>query len=31
MVTTVFGMPCQVVPDPVSSTPMVVPIGRHHT
>jgi iron complex transport system ATP-binding protein len=31
MVTTVFGMPCRVVPDPVSGTPMVVPIGRHHT
>lgn len=31
MVTTVFGMPCRVVPDPVSSTPMVVPIGRHHS
>jgi iron complex transport system ATP-binding protein len=31
MVTEVFGMPCQVVPDPVSGTPMVVPIGRHHT
>jgi iron complex transport system ATP-binding protein len=31
MVTTVFGMPCRVVPDPVAGTPMVVPIGRHHT
>ncbi|OLF06729.1 iron dicitrate ABC transporter ATP-binding protein [Actinophytocola xinjiangensis] len=31
MVSTVFGMPSQVVPDPVSGTPMVVPIGRHHT
>jgi iron complex transport system ATP-binding protein len=31
MVTEVFGIPCQVVPDPVSGTPMVVPIGRHHT
>jgi iron complex transport system ATP-binding protein len=30
MVTDVFGMPCQIVPDPVSHTPMVVPIGRHH-
>ncbi|MQA96968.1 MAG: ATP-binding cassette domain-containing protein [Streptosporangiales bacterium] len=30
MVTSVFGMPCRVVPDPVSGTPMVVPIGRHH-
>ena len=30
-VTAVFGMPCQVVPDPVSGTPMVVPIGRHNS
>ena len=30
MVTSVFGMPCRVVADPVSGTPMVVPIGRHH-
>jgi iron-siderophore transport system ATP-binding protein len=30
MVTTVFDMPCRIVPDPVSHTPMVVPIGRHH-
>lgn len=29
-VQAVFGMPCQVVADPVSRTPMVVPIGRHH-
>ncbi|GAB3256576.1 ABC transporter ATP-binding protein [Arthrobacter pigmenti] len=26
----VFGMESRVVPDPVSGTPMVVPIGRHH-
>ncbi|MEX5634004.1 ABC transporter ATP-binding protein [Parafrankia sp. FMc2] len=30
LVTTVFGMPSRVVPDPVSGTPMVVPIGRYH-
>jgi iron complex transport system ATP-binding protein len=30
LVSTVFGMPCRVVPDPVSNAPMVVPIGRHH-
>jgi iron complex transport system ATP-binding protein len=28
--TEVFGMRCRVIPDPVSGTPMVVPIGRHH-
>lgn len=26
----VFGMESRVVPDPVSGTPMIVPIGRHH-
>lgn len=31
MVDTVFDMPSRIVPDPVSHTPMVVPIGRHHT
>ena len=30
-VTEVFGLACEVVPDPVSSTPMIVPRGRHHT
>ncbi|MFY0406219.1 ABC transporter ATP-binding protein [Solicola sp. PLA-1-18] len=29
-VAQVFGMASRVVPDPVSRTPMVVPIGRHH-
>jgi iron complex transport system ATP-binding protein len=28
--TEVFGMRCRVTPDPVSGTPMVIPIGRHH-
>lgn len=26
----VFGMRCQIAPDPVSGSPMIVPIGRHH-
>lgn len=26
----VFGLPVRVIPDPVSGTPMVIPIGRHH-
>jgi iron complex transport system ATP-binding protein len=29
LVTEVFGLPCRVITDPVSRTPMVVPIGRH--
>lgn len=29
LVTEVFGMRCSVVADPVSRTPMIVPIGRH--
>ncbi|GAA3818649.1 ABC transporter ATP-binding protein [Nocardioides panacisoli] len=29
-VREVFGLDCRVVPDPVSATPLVVPIGRHH-
>ena len=29
-VRDVFGMDCQVVPDPVSGKPLVLPIGRHH-
>ncbi|MFE6699248.1 ABC transporter ATP-binding protein [Streptomyces sp. NPDC057718] len=28
LVHEVFGLRCQVVPDPVTSTPMVVPLGR---
>jgi iron complex transport system ATP-binding protein len=31
VVGEVFGMRCRVVPDPVSGTPMIVPIGRHRT
>ncbi|MEJ7634871.1 ABC transporter ATP-binding protein [Aeromicrobium sp.] len=30
VVTEVFGLSCEVVPDPVSGTPMIVPRGRHH-
>ncbi|WP_329558324.1 ABC transporter ATP-binding protein [Streptomyces uncialis] len=30
-VADVFGLRCQVVADPVSGTPMVIPVGRHHT
>ncbi|MHA7284043.1 ABC transporter ATP-binding protein [Arthrobacter sp. TMS2-4] len=29
-VSGVFNLDCRVVTDPVSQTPMVVPIGRHH-
>jgi len=29
LVESVFGMRCRVVGDPVSHTPMVIPIGRH--
>lgn len=30
LVKSVFGMPSQVITDPVSGTPLMVPIGRHH-
>ncbi|ANZ19024.1 achromobactin siderophore transporter, ATPase subunit [Streptomyces noursei ATCC 11455] len=30
LMRTVFGMDCRVIADPVSDTPLVVPIGRHH-
>lgn len=30
MVADVFGMQAQVVDDPVSGTPLVLPVGRHH-
>ena len=29
LVKTVFGMDAEVTPDPVSHTPMIVPVGRH--
>jgi iron complex transport system ATP-binding protein len=31
LVADVFGLACQVIDDPVSGTPLVIPIGRHHT
>ncbi|MGE0027232.1 MAG: ABC transporter ATP-binding protein [Thermoleophilia bacterium] len=30
MIAATFGLDCEVVRDPVSGTPMVVPRGRHH-
>ncbi|MEU8674637.1 ABC transporter ATP-binding protein [Streptomyces sp. NPDC048560] len=30
-VEDVFGLCCQVTTDPVSGTPLVIPVGRHHT
>ncbi len=30
LVAEVFGMTAQVIADPVSGTPLVVPVGRHH-
>ncbi len=30
LVDDVFGLRCQVIEDPVSGTPLVVPCGRHH-
>ncbi|WP_144123834.1 ABC transporter ATP-binding protein [Catellatospora sichuanensis] len=30
LVTEVFGLDCRVVPDPVTATPMVIPLSRHH-
>jgi len=30
VVKDVFGMRCRIVIDPISDTPMIVPIGRHH-
>jgi iron complex transport system ATP-binding protein len=31
LVLDVFGMAAEIIPDPVSGAPMVVPLGRHHT
>ncbi|EMY36100.1 ABC-type cobalamin/Fe3+-siderophore transporter, ATPase component [Arthrobacter crystallopoietes BAB-32] len=31
LVTDVFGLDSHVIPDPVSGTPMVIPVGRHHS
>ncbi|MBT2533717.1 ABC transporter ATP-binding protein [Arthrobacter sp. ISL-48] len=30
LVREVFGLESRVIPDPVSGTPLVIPIGRHH-
>jgi iron complex transport system ATP-binding protein len=30
LVRDVFGLEAQVIDDPVSGTPLVVPLGRHH-
>jgi iron complex transport system ATP-binding protein len=30
VISEVFGLACEVAPDPVSGTPMVLPRGRHH-
>ncbi|SOC56549.1 ABC transporter ATP-binding protein [Ornithinimicrobium cerasi] len=31
VIRTVFGMSSEVVPDPVSGRPLVLPVGRHHS
>jgi iron complex transport system ATP-binding protein len=31
LVADVFGLSAQILRDPVSGTPMIVPVGRHHT
>lgn len=31
VITEVFGLSCEVCPDPVSGTPMIIPRGRHHS
>lgn len=30
LIKDIFGLNCTVIPDPVSGSPSVVPIGRHH-
>jgi len=30
LVRNVFGLESRVIPDPVSGTPLIIPIGRHH-
>ena len=30
LVLDVFGLESRVLPDPVSGTPLIIPIGRHH-
>ncbi|WP_079710326.1 ABC transporter ATP-binding protein [Paraliobacillus ryukyuensis] len=31
IINQIFGLKCTVIKDPVSSSPLVVPIGRHHS
>jgi iron complex transport system ATP-binding protein len=31
LVLDVFGLESRVIPDPISGTPLIIPIGRHHT
>ncbi len=31
LVRDVFGVESVIAPDPVTGTPLVVPLGRHHT
>ncbi len=31
LVADVFGLACEVVPDPVTGSPLILPRGRHHT
>lgn len=31
VVEEVFDLRCQVATDPVSGTPLIIPIGRHHS
>ncbi|WP_030176456.1 ABC transporter ATP-binding protein [Spirillospora albida] len=30
LIEDVFGLPCQVIPDPVTATPLIVPLSRSH-
>ena len=30
LVEDVFGLPCRIIEDPISGTPLVVPLGRPH-
>lgn len=31
LVREVFGLECRIIPDPVTATPLVIPISAHHT
>ena len=30
LIKKIYGLDCQIIPDPVSRTPLVIPEGRHH-